>query len=204
MEKGTIWSLLNDTSTWCMQLVPRYLQKYICYFGTPISLWMEPQQNSLSRAFLSAWSICSPCLYWGFVQPILNIDCGFNNICFLKKLQRKLVLLFSEHQMSFKFLHWQKELVPNLSHTLHKQFNFIVWGVPTSVYFSHFLYFFVILLTLLAYSAMVHWVGRSFEQAYFWGLQLATFFQTTWTNSRNSHSETSEHSFNAYLVYHFW
>ena len=70
--------------------------------------------------------------------------------------------------------------------------------------FAHFLYFFVILLTLLAYSAMVHWVGRSFEQAYFWGLQLATFFQTTWTNSRNSHSETSEHSFNAYLVYHFW
>ena len=141
MEKGTIWSLLNDTSTWCMQLVPRYLQKYICYFGTPISLWMEPQQNSLSRAFLSAWSICSPCLYWGSVQPILNIDCGFNNICFLKKLQRKLVLLFPNTKCHSSFYtgkkNWYQIWVTLFTNNLISLFG----GSQQVSTFAHFLYF---------------------------------------------------------------
>ena len=50
-KKGTSWTLLNDTNTWCKQVAHRYLQNNIWNFKTSISPWIRLQWASLFWAF---------------------------------------------------------------------------------------------------------------------------------------------------------
>ena len=87
------WTFFSDTNIWRKQLVHRYLENNICYFRSPISPWRGPQWNLLFGAFFLGmvyiFTIPKISLHWGPLQPFLNIDRDFDNICFLKNLQKK-------------------------------------------------------------------------------------------------------------------
>ena len=93
-EKGTSWTHLNDPNIWCKQVAQKFLQNNICYFRSTISPWRGPKWKSLFRAFYlrMAYIFTMPkiSLRWGPLQPFLNIDHDFDNICFLKKLWKKI------------------------------------------------------------------------------------------------------------------
>ena len=157
-KKGTSWTLQNDTNIWCKQVVHRYLQNNICYLWSPISPWSRPCSKSLFRAFFLGMVyiviIQKISFEWDRLQAFSNIDHDFDNICFLKKLRKKI---------DTKFGSWSTKKVQNF---LFGGFN--EWEI--SVYFGPLFVLFQTLLTLLTNSAICRhfwgWIGgweESFE-----------------------------------------
>ena len=84
-EIRTSWTLPNDTNIWCKQQGHRYLQNKVFYFRNPISLSQSRYLELFSEhGLLFTMPKFSP--DWSPVQPFLNIDLDYGNICFLKKV----------------------------------------------------------------------------------------------------------------------
>ena len=96
---------------WGKQVAQRYLQNNICYLWSPISPWSRPCSKSLFRAFFLGMVyiviIQKISFEWDRLQAFSNIDHDFDNICFLKKLRKKLLQnLGNDHPKCAKFLVW--------------------------------------------------------------------------------------------------